>query len=123
MHNTIVMPEPEDCIEALSKWIQTYKNQVYDENIKAPNNDNSVLANYQSVLESIGSKILRALDKEDITLLTDMKWPTTLLDCVRDPNTKIIIRNEIEQWFIRFPFVRSRQHLEELEKEYEGVNS
>ena len=117
------MSEPEDCIEALSEWIQTYKNQVYDENIKSPNNDNSVLLNYQGALEAVGLEILRAIDKEDQTALNDMKWSATLLECVRDPNTKIIIRNEIEQWFIRFPFVRSRQHLEELEKEYEGVNS
>ena len=117
------MSEPEDCIEALSEWIQAYKNQIYDANIKSPNNDNSVLLKYQGALEDMGLKILRAIDKEDQTVLNDMKWPTTLLDCVRDPNTKIIIRNEIEQWFIRFPFVRSRQHLEELEKEYEGVNS
>ena len=119
----IASKEPEECLEALSQWIKMQKDKIYDENIKSPSNDQRVLANYESVLEGFAFKIVSAIERENIQGLQSLGWPETLMECIRDPNTKIIILNEIEQWLIRFPYVKTRRHLEELEKEYAGINS
>jgi hypothetical protein len=115
--------EPEECLDFLGKWIKTQKDMIYDENIKSPSNDQNVLANYEAVLEGFAFKIVSAIERENTQSLEALGWPPELMECIRDPNTKIIILNEIEQWLIRFPFVKTRKHLEELEKEYAGINS
>lgn len=115
--------EPEECLAALSEWIKMQKDKIYDENIKSPTDDQNVLANYENILEGFAFKIVSAIERENIQVLQSLGWPETLMECIRDPNTKIVVLNEIEQWLIRFPFVKTRKHLEELEKEYAGINS
>lgn len=117
------MKEPEECLAALGEWIKLQKDKIYDENIKSPTNDQNVLANYEDVLEGFAFKIVSAIEQENRQVLQSFDWPETLMECIRDPNTKIIVLNEIEQWLIRFPYVKTRKHLEELEKEYAGINS
>jgi hypothetical protein len=118
----MAVPEPDDCLLVLSEWIKHHKNNVYDENIKDTENDSKCLSEYTGALEDLYTVVCRAILKEDIDTLIELKWPETIIDCIRDPNTKIIILNEIEQWFLRFPFVKSKQHLRELENENAGLN-
>jgi hypothetical protein len=115
-------PEPEDCLEALDEWIKIYKDIIYDENIKSPTNDSNVLMKYTDALEGRAYILLKAIDGENTEKLSSLGWPDTLMDCIRDPNTKILILNEIKQWFVVYPFVKSRFHIHELENENSGVN-
>lgn len=115
-------PEPEECIEALDTWITSKKNSIYDENIKSPENSHEVLENYTNSLEIFANKLMRAIKREDEDILSDLDWPESLLICIRDLSVRAIILYRIEHWFIRYPFVKSKFHLNELEAENSGIN-
>lgn len=116
------MAEPDDCIEVLDEWIKTTKNVIYDENIKGPNNQQGVLEAYTGSLEQFANKLIRAIESENIKVLTGLGLPDDLMKCIRDLNTRTVITYRIEHWFIRYPFVKSKLHINELEAENAGVN-
>jgi hypothetical protein len=116
------MSEPEDCIKSLDEWIKTKKTGVYDENIKGPNNDQLVLQSYTDALENLGEKLILAIEREDTETLIDLQWPDDLMNCIKDLNIRTVIVDRIECWFIRYPFIRSKMHLEEMSRENAGVN-
>jgi len=116
------MPEPDECVKLLDEWIKQKKNIVYDENIKGPNNRQDVLENYTNVLEIFASKLITAIEKEDTKILNDLQWPDDLMECIKDMNIRTVILDRIESWFVRYPFVKSKLHLEELARENAGVN-
>jgi hypothetical protein len=116
------MPEPDECVKLLDEWIKQKKNIVYDENIKGPNNRQDVLENYTNVLEIFASKLITAIEKEDTKILNDLEWPDDLMECIKDMNIRTVILDRIESWFVRYPFVKSKLHLEELARENAGVN-
>ena len=115
-------PEPEDCIESLDEWIISNKNMIYDENIKSPNNSQEVLENYTNTLETFANKLIRAINREDEDILSELGWPQELLVCIKDLSVRAIIVYRVEHWFIRYPFIKSKFHLNELEAENAGVN-
>ena len=114
--------EPEECIEALDKWIQSEKNTIYDENIKSPDNSQEVLNAYIESLESFGKRLLWAIEHEDLDDLRELNWPNELLDCIKDMNIRTVITDRIESWFLRYHFVKSKLHINELAAENAGVN-
>jgi len=116
------MSEPDACVEALDTWIKEKKNTVYDENIKGPNNQQDVLENYTNVLELFARNLMRAIEHEDMNVLSELRWPDDLMECIKDMNIRTVILDRLEKWFIRYPFVRSKLHLEELARENAGIN-
>jgi hypothetical protein len=115
------MGEPDECIEVLDKWIQSEKNTIYDENIKGPENSQEVLSIYMESLESFGKRLLSAIVREDIDVLQDFAWPDELLECIKDLEIRTVIMDRIEHWFIRYPFVKSKLHINELAAENAGL--
>jgi len=116
------MPEPDECVKMLDQWIKEKKNTVYDENIKGPNNQQDVLENYTNILEIFANKLISAIEKEDTKILNELEWPDDLMECIKDMNIRTVILDRIESWFVRYPFVKSKLHLEELARENAGVN-
>jgi hypothetical protein len=111
------------CLNGLDDWITSQKNHIYDINIKNSSTKNNVLLDYTNALEEFAFKLSRAIQKEEINTLVSMGWPNTLIECLKDSFTKTLILDEINQWFVTFPFVKSRMHLKELEESYRGVNA
>ena len=118
----MVESEPEECIEALDRWIQSEKNTIYDDNIKGPDNSQQVLENYTVSLKSFADKLLKAIDHESIDILQDLNWPDELIGCIKDLSIRTVIMDRIENWCIQYPFVKSKLHINELEAENAGVN-
>jgi len=116
------MSEPDECIAELDKWIKNIKDKIYNDNIKGPNNDQAVLTNYINDLEVFANNLNREIKAENTAELNGMKWPESLMECIKDINMRIVILDRIEYWCIRYPFVRSKLHLEELARENAGVN-
>ena len=44
------------------------------------------------------------------------------MECIKDLNIRTVILDRIESWFVRYPFVKSKLHMEELARENAGVN-
>jgi len=118
----IEMSEPDECIAELDKWIKTIKDDIYNNNIKGPSNDQAVLTNYMNDLEIFANNLNRQIKAENMSELNTMNWPESLMECIKDMNKRIVILDRIEHWCIRYPFVRSKLHLEELARENAGVN-
>jgi len=118
----IDMSEPDDCIAELDAWIKVMKDDIYNNNIKGPSNDQGVLTNYINDLEVFANRLNREIKAENSGELNTMKWPESLMECIKDMNKRIVILDRIEHWCIRYPFVRSKLHLEELARENAGVN-
>ena len=116
------MPEPEDCVASLDEWIKEKKNTFYDENIRGPNNEQAVLENYTNALEFFAHTLIRAIEYEDIKSLNEFQWPADLMECIKDLNIRTVMLDRIDYWFIRYPFVKSKLHLEELARENAGLN-
>jgi len=116
------MSEPDECIAELDKWIKNIKDKIYNDNIKGPNNNQDVLTNYINELEVFANNLNREIKAENTAELNTMKWPESLMECIKDMNMRIVILDRIEYWCIRYPFVRSKLHLEELARENAGVN-
>ena len=115
--------ETSSCMNALDDWITSQKHTIYDANIKSPDNTTGVLTSYTDMLEERAFHLAAAITKEDFQKLREFDWPQELVECLRDPYIKTLILDEINQWFIRFPYVKSRIHLKELETQYKGINS
>jgi hypothetical protein len=111
------------CLNGLDDWITSQKNRIYDKNIKNSSTKNNVLLDYTTALEEFAFKLCRAIHGEHINTLASMGWPNTLIDCLKDSFTKTLILDQIHQWLVTFPFVKSRMHLKELEECYRGVNA
>jgi len=117
-------PEPEydRCINALDTWLQSKKKSIYDENIKGPDNSEDVLESYINSLEDLGINLIRAINNQDIDTLGSLEWPEELLECIEDMNIRIVINDRIEYWCIRYPFIKSILHINEMVQENAGVN-
>ena len=116
------MGEPDECIDVLDKWILAEKNTIYDANIKGPDNSQDVLSVYIESLESFGKRLLWAIEHEDLDYLRELNWPTELLECIKDLGIRTVITDRIEHWFLMYPFVKSKLHINELATENAGVN-
>lgn len=116
------MPEPDECVASLDEWIKEKKDGIYGENIKGPNNDQGVLESYTNALEIFAHNLIHAIEYEDINILNELQWPDDLMECIKDMNIRTVMVDRIDHWFIRYPFVKSKLHLEELARENAGVN-
>ena len=118
------MEQSDECIKILDEWIVENKNKIYDKYIT--NSDESVdgLEEYKKELKIYGNKILNAIDKQLFDdLIQKFNWPKELLECIEDSNMFVEIKDTIEQCFIHFPFVKCKQHMQELNKQLAGINS
>ena len=114
--------DPDAFLRPLDTWIQQQKDEIYDSNItNHPNGNSSHLEKYRNALEGLAYKLTRAIDNEDSTTLLALGWPQALVDSIRDMNMRTDILDRIECWFVRYPFVKSRIHLEELRNENAGL--
>jgi len=114
--------EADECLKQLDTWIQLQKDSIYDSNISnIPNGDSSHLLSYRNALEGLAHKLIYAIDNEDTDTLIKLEWPSSLLECIRDMNIRTDILDRIECWFVRYPYVKSRIHLEELLIENAGL--
>ena len=111
----------DECLEHLAKWIKTKKDKLYDENIKSPANREEVLEEFVQACRILGRDLLRNLNAENAANLKELGWPPELMECIRQPDIRTVICDEVENWLMRYPFVRSRLHLEELERENSGL--
>ena len=116
------MSEPDECLECLDEWLKKNKDRIYDETIKDHENSQVSLVNYKDSLKLLYKKLIDAIESEDTTILKDIEWPDQLMECIKDMNIRTVITYRIEHWLYRFPFVKSKLHLNELEKENVGVN-
>ena len=116
------MSDPDSYVEILDKWVQSEKNAIYDENIKGPNNSEDVLENYIQMLERFAVNLIKAIESEHIINLHDLNWPNELIDPVKDLGIRTMLTDRIELWCIRYPFVKSKLHINELEAENAGIN-
>ena len=114
--------EPDECLEVLDEWLKSEKAAIYDENIKGPDNSQEVLNAYIESLESFGKRLLWAIEHEAFDDLQELNWPDELLDCIKDMNIRTVITDRIESWFLRYHFVKSKLHINELAAENAGVN-
>ena len=113
--------EPDECLMELDKWIKEQKDIIYNDNIKSPKNDENDIINYTNKVQDYGKKIIRAIEKEDTETLTKLEWPTTLMSCILDLTIRTVLLDRIEDWLLTYPYVRSRLHLNELERENTGI--
>ena len=111
------MSEPDDCVASLDKWVKMKKNTIYDANIRGPSNKQDVLENYTSVLETFALELIHNIQTENYKELDSMNWPDDLMECIKDMNIRTVIMERIDKWFIRYPFVKSKLHLDELYRE------
>lgn len=110
------------CLTVLAAWVKTKKNELYDKNIKSPANQENVLANFEKECGLLGELLLQNLNSENEDTLRKLGWPEDLMECIKHPDVRWVLCDEVENWFIRYPFVRSKLHLEEMERENAGVN-
>ena len=109
------------CLETLSIWVKKKKEELYDLNIKSPKNTEKVLEEFTQACEKVGNGLLKDLNSENQKNLQEIGWPSELMECIKRSDIRTVLCNEIENWFIRFPFVKSKLHLEELERENAGI--
>lgn len=115
-------PDTDEFLKPLDIWIQSQKDEIYDSNItNHPNGNSSHLLSYRNALEGLAHKLIRAIDNEDSDTLLAMGWSQDLVESIRDMNMRTDILDRIECWFVRYPFVKSRIHLEELRNENAGL--
>jgi len=112
--------DPDECINILDTWIISEKNRIYDEIMQKDDRGNMILVEYEETVREFGYKVMKLVENET---LQELNWPENLHECVKYPIIKNLILEEIEQWLVRFPYVKSRKHLEELEAMYSGVNA
>lgn len=110
----------EECLLILKKWLVEQKDRIYKEHIKADNDENE-LQNYTVSLEKHGENLIRAIDQEKTDVLKGLGWPESLMDCIKDEDTRIDIKDAIRSSFISYPFNRSEIHRKELEKANAGL--
>ena len=109
----------EDCLKILDEWIMSQKQQIYDENIKGPNNKPDVISNYTATLKKISSQLRQAIRSRNVQVLTSFGWPSQLVECINDANIRLEIEDRVIEWFETFPNVQSSKHLNILNKESE----
>ncbi len=113
--------EYDECLQKLAVWAKTKKEEIYEQNIKSPKNGESVLELFSNACRAVGNSLVLNLNSENSKNLRELGWPEDLMECMRQPDVRTILCDQVENWFIRFPFVRSRLHLEELERENSGL--
>ncbi len=113
--------EYDECLQKLADWVKQKKDELYDRNIKSPSNQEAVLDSFIKACNDIGEKLVRNLNAENDSNLKELGWPEDLMSCMKQPDIRTILCDQVEHWFIRFPFVKSRLHLEELQRENGGL--
>ena len=103
-----------ECIEMLDKWIITIRDEIYNKNIKSPNNSEDSISEYIAELETYGNTLNHAIKKEHTNILLDNGWPNELMECIKTIRIKNEIIDRIEYWCIRYPFVKNIPHMNEL---------
>jgi len=107
----------EECLQTLDTWAKQEKEIFYQKNIKTPKNNEVVLTNYENELRIYATKLITAINSENINKLTELDWPEPLMKCILDISLRTIIVDRIHDWFIQYPHTKSALHLEELENE------
>jgi hypothetical protein len=107
----------EECLQTLDTWAKQEKEKFYQKNIKTPKNNEVVLTNYENELRMYATKLITAINSENIHKLTELEWPEPLMKCILDISLRTIIVDRIHDWFIQYPHTKSALHLEELENE------
>jgi len=116
------MYDSDEFLNELDKWLQEQKHSIYDMNISdIPAGNSSNLNKYCDALEILAHKLTAAIENEDMNTLNILGFPPNLQVCIRDMDMCTYILDRIDSWFIRYPFVKSRIHLEELRKENAGL--
>lgn len=113
--------EYDACLKVLAEWAKVKKSELYDQNIKSPANREDVLEGFARACKNMGSMLIQNLNSENAETLTVLGWPPELMECMKRSDVRTVLCDEVEQWFIRYPFVKSRLHLEELERENAGL--
>jgi hypothetical protein len=116
------MSDTEECLNSLDEWLKTNKNRIYDENINGHENSKQVLLDYKYSLSDFSEILINAIENEDIEKLKIVGWPNDLMECIKDMRTRPDLIYRIHHWFVQYPFVRSKLHLEEVAKQNAGVN-
>jgi hypothetical protein len=107
----------EECLQTLDSWAKQEKDIYYKNNIKSPKNNEQVLTIYENQLHSYATKLINAINSENINKLKELDWPEPLMKCIEDMSLRTIIVDRIHDWFIQYPHTKSALHLEELENE------
>ena len=107
----------EECLQTLDSWAKQEKDIYYKNNIKSPKNNEQVLTIYENQLHSYATKLINAINSENINKLKELDWPELLMKCIEDMSLRTIIVDRIHDWFIQYPHTKSALHLEELENE------
>ena len=107
----------EECLQTLDSWAKQEKDIYYKNNIKSPKNNEQVLTIYENQLHSYATKLINAINSENINKLKELDWPEPLMKCIQDMSLRTIIVDRIHDWFIQYPHTKSALHLEELENE------
>jgi len=107
----------EECLQTLDTWAKQEKETFYKKNIKSPKNNEGVLTNYENELRIYATKLITAINSENINKLKELDWPEPLMKCILDISLRTIIVDRIHDWFIQYPHTKSALHLEELENE------
>jgi len=110
----------EDCLVILDTWLVEQKNKIYNEHIKADNDENELQA-FSDSLEEYAMNLIHAIKNELFNELKTLEWPNDLMECIKDVGIRVDILNDIESSFIRYPFNRSKIHRKELERENAGL--
>lgn len=106
-------------MKSLDAWILERKNSEYDRNIQS--NEPAELQAYSDSLEIFALRLIRAIEKESFVSLKELGWPEDLMECIKDVGIRVEIVDRIESWLIRYPFNRSKAHMQELQRENEGL--
>jgi len=114
--------ETNECIQILDRWIREKRDDIYNKNIKGPDNSQKVLETYTCSLSNFGNELIRAITTENKDELNKLDWPNELMECIRNVNVRVDIVDRIEHWCITYPFVKSPVHMKELTAENAGVN-
>lgn len=118
------MDEADDaCIKILDEWIKNKKNVIYDQHIvnaKTESPDNFL--KYEEALENFANPLIKAIESENIDTLQEIKWPNELIECIKDPNTQVLILHSIKKWCKEYPYVNCKPQILELENEHKGIN-
>ena len=107
----------EECLQTLDSWAKQEKDIYYKNNIKSPKNNEQVLTIYENQLHSYATKLINAINSENINKLKELDWPEPLMKCIQDMSLRTIIVDRVHDWFIQYPHTKSALHLEELENE------
>ena len=116
------MSDTEECLNSLDAWLKIYKNKIYDENIKGDENSKQVLLKYKYSLSDFSEILIDAIENEDIEKLKIIGWPEDLMECVKDMRIRPDLIYKIQHWFVQYPFIKSKIHLQEIEKQNAGIN-